>query len=69
MTTVDGDNVNNLLIVPDADLGPEASRARDRIRQGGDLTTEERDKILQMLLQMPVDKHTTSAPADLRPCS
>ena len=69
LTTVDGDNVNNLLIVPDADLGPEASRARNRIRHGGDLTAEERDKIMQMLLQMPVDKHTTSAPADLRPCS
>lgn len=67
MTIRDGENVNNMLIVPDADLGPEDTKARHRIRNGGDLTDEERRKIQDILLHMPVNKHSTSAPANLEP--
>jgi hypothetical protein len=67
MTTLDGDNVNNVLIVPDAELSPEDAQARHRIRQGGDLTDSEREKIQKILLSMPVNKHSTSAPANLSP--
>jgi len=64
---VDGDNVNNSLLVPDADLGPAAAAARHRIRTGGDLTDDERARICEMLLQMDVNPYSTSAPADLNP--
>lgn len=67
MTTQDGDNINNMLIVPDAELGPMETQARHRIRSGGDLTDDEREKIQKILLDMPVDKHSTSAPANLEP--
>ena len=64
---VDGDNVNNKLVVPDADLGPAAAAARHRIRTGGDLTDDERARICEMLLQMDANPYSTSAPANLNP--
>ena len=67
MTMVDGDNVNNMLLVPDAELGPDAAAARHRIRTGGDLTDDERARICEMLLKMNVNPYSTSAPADLSP--
>lgn len=67
MTIQDGDNVNNVLIVPDAELSPEDTQARHRIRNGGDLTDDEREKITNILLSMPVNKHSTAAPANLDP--
>ena len=68
MTMVDGDNVNNMLLVPDADFGPEVAAARHRIRRGGDLTDDERTRVCDMLLSMEVNKYSTSAPANLSPC-
>lgn len=67
MTMVDGNNVNNLLIVPDADLSREETEARQRIRNGGDLTADERAKIQDILLSLTADGSSTSAPADLNP--
>jgi len=67
MTTQDGDNVNNMLIVPDAELSLEDTQARHRIRNGGDLTDDERERIKKILVNMPVNKHSTSAPANLHP--
>ena len=63
LTMVDGGNLNNYIIVPDADLGPEAAEARKRIRSpGGDLTKEEAEIIKAKLYSMVVDTHSTSAP-------
>lgn len=67
MTIVDGSNVNNVLIVPDAELSREETEARQRIRSGGDLTEDERAKIQDILLSLTVDGASTSAPADLNP--
>lgn len=67
MTMVDGSNVNNLLIVPDAELSREETEARQRIRSGGDLTADERSKIQDILLNLTADGASTSAPADLNP--
>jgi protein-tyrosine phosphatase len=67
MTTFDGENVNNMLLVPDAELGAEAAAARHRIRNGGDLTDDERAKIRSMLVNMDANPYSTSAPANLQP--
>ena len=67
MTTFDGENVNNMLLVPDAERGAEAAAARHRIRDGGDLTDDERAKIRSMLVKMDANPYSTSAPANLQP--
>lgn len=67
LTMVDGDNVNNVLIVPEYNQGPDDAATRQRIRSGGDLLPEEREKIQKMLLSLDADRHSTSAPADLTP--
>lgn len=67
MTTIDGDNVNNMLVVPDAELGAEAAHARHRIRTGGDLTDQERARVRDILMRMNTNPYTTSAPANLQP--
>lgn len=67
MTTIDGENVNNMLIVPDAELGAEAAAARHRIRNGGDLTDDERAQIRKILMKMDANPYSTSAPANLQP--
>jgi len=65
LTTVDGDNVNNLIVVPDEDLGPEVAAARARIRApGGELTQGEYEAIRAKLGAMRVDDHSTSAPTE-----
>jgi hypothetical protein len=66
MTVVDGGNLNNLLIVPDPDLGPEAEAARARIRApGGELTSEEKNRIKNALKDMKdVDGESFSAPCE-----
>ena len=66
LTMVDGDNLNNYIIVPDADMGKEAAAARRRIRSAdGDLTGDERETIRKALAEMRVDGDSCSAPADL----
>ena len=67
MTTIDGDNVNNMLVVPDANLGARAAAARHRIRDGGDLTDDERAQIREILMNMDANPYSTSAPANLKP--
>jgi len=67
MTIQDGDNVNNMLIVPEKNLGHDVASARERIRSGGDLTKEERETIQDVLMALSVDRQSTSAPADLSP--
>lgn len=66
MTMIDGDNLNNYIIVPDEDLGPEVAAARRRLRApGGDLTSEEALRIKSKLEEMVVDAHSTSAPTGI----
>lgn len=67
LTMMDGDNVNNVLIVPEHNQSPDDAAIRQRIRGGGDLLPEEREKIQKILLSLDADRHSTSAPADLTP--
>lgn len=67
ITVIDGGNLNNLLVVPDEDLGPEVAAARARIRSpDGDLTPEERLEIQAKLRGMTdIIGEEYSAPCDL----
>ena len=66
LTLVDGENLNNYLIVPDEEMGAEVAAARRRIRSpGGDLTDEEAGIIREKLAGMQVDAHSTSAPTGI----
>lgn len=63
LTMVDGDNLNNYLVVPDAEAGAEVAAARARLRApGGDLTPEEAATIRAKLAVMQVDPLSCSAP-------
>lgn len=62
-TMIDGDNLNNYIVVPDAEAGPEVAAARARLRApGGDLTPDEAVTIRAKLAAMQVDPHSCSAP-------
>lgn len=67
MTCIDGDNLNNKLVVPDADLGPDVAVSRARLRSpDGDLTPTEREKLVEILRGMTdVVGEDSSAPCDL----
>ena len=63
LTVLDGDNRNNCIRVPDADLGPEAAAARARIRApGGELTAAEYETIRQKLGEIEADGESCTAP-------
>jgi len=62
-TILDGDNLNNYIVVPDVDLGPEVSAARARIRAPGGLLRDDELSIIRKRLEgMDVDGKSTSAP-------
>lgn len=60
---MNGDNLNNFLVVPEDDLGEEVYEARNRLRSAnGDLKPQERKIILDKLKAMVVDGNSESAP-------
>lgn len=60
---MNGDNLNNFLVVPEDDLGEEVYEARNRLRSAnGDLKPQERKIILDKLKEMVVDGNSESAP-------
>lgn len=69
LTRKDGDNINNIIIVPEHNLGPEVQEGRERLRHGGDLRDTERQHLIRILTSMRPSKSSTSAPADLSPGS
>lgn len=63
MTIMDGENLNNYIIVPDEDLGEEVAQARQRIRSpGGELTQDEYTIIRRKLSEIKVDGKSENAP-------
>lgn len=62
-TILDGSNLNNLLVVPDPDCGPEVAAARARVRsEGGALTPGEAAAIREKLAALEAGADDTSAP-------
>lgn len=60
---LDGDNINNYIVVPDKAMGAEVSRARDRIRSPEGRLTPEEHRIIQEILR----KEYSNEPEKLPP--
>lgn len=62
MTMLDGDNVNNFVLVQEPDKGPEVAAARQRLRSGGNFTEQEAQALKAALAELQVAEDQPSAP-------